>query len=307
MTKSRTATPPAISVIVPTYKRQPELERCLRALSDQTYPRDGFEVIVVDDGSDSSLEPAIAPFRESLRLRLIEQKNAGPARARNLGAEHAAGALLAFIDDDCEAHPEWLAALNEQFHRWPDRAIGGATVNGLPENVYSAATQDLVDYLCHYDGAPHEQGAASRTAPPFFTLNNLAVPAALFHHVGGFNVSFRLAAGEDREFCDRWQGCGYGLQNAPDAKMQHMHALSFAKFWRQHMNYGRGAFHFRRARTERGAPAIGFEPMAFYGRLLTFPLRRGWSTRGLLLMVLLGVAQAANALGFILEMRRRPS
>jgi GT2 family glycosyltransferase len=300
------ATPPDISVIVPTRNRQRELQRCLRALCAQTYSRDGFEVIVVDDGSDSSLEPAIAAFRERLRLRLIEKKNGGPARARNLGAEHAAGALLAFTDDDCEPHPEWLAALNARFHQRPDRAIGGETVNGLSDNIYSTASQLLVDYLYDYFTRPTVQGVGEdSTGRPFFTSNNLAVSAALFRRVGGFNESFPLAAGEDREFCDRWQECGYGLLSAPDANIRHLHALSFATFWRQHVNYGRGAFQLRRARTGRGAPPLGLEPLAFYGRLLTFPLRKGWSTRALLLIALLAVSQAANTLGFVLEMRRR--
>ena len=112
--------PPDISVIVPTRNRQRELQRCLRALAAQTYSHDGFEVIVVDDGGDSSLEPAIAPFRESLRLSLIEEKNGGPARARNLGAAHSAGALLAFTDDDCEPQTEWLEVFNARLHQRPD-------------------------------------------------------------------------------------------------------------------------------------------------------------------------------------------
>jgi GT2 family glycosyltransferase len=304
--QSRMATPPDISVIVPTRNRQRELQRSLRALSAQTYPRDRFEVIVVDDGSDSSLALPIAPFHESLRVRLIEQKNAGPARARNTGAEQAAGALLAFTDDDCEPQPEWLTALNERFHQRPDDAIGGETVNGLPENVYSTASQLLVDYLYGYYARPTAQGVGGEPATrPFFTSNNFAVSAALFRRVGGFDESFPLAAGEDREFCDRWQECGYGLLRAPEAHIRHLHALSFATFWRQHVGYGRGAFHLRSARAKRGAPPVGIEPLSFYGRLLTYPLRATRPPRAWLLMALLGVSQVANALGYALEMRRR--
>ena len=304
-TQSRMETSPDISVIVPTRNRQPALERCLRALSAQTYSHDRFEVIVVDDGSDSSMSQPIARFRENLRVRLITQKNAGPARARNLGAAHSAGALLAFTDDDCEPHPEWLVALDARFQQRPDRAIGGETVNGLPENVYSTASQLLVDYLYDYYATRTSVGAEP-TTPAFFTSNNLAVSAALFRRVGGFNESFPLAAGEDREFCDRWQECGYGLLKAPEANTRHLHALSFATFVRQHVTYGRGAFHLRRARTKRGAPALGLEPLRFYGRLLTYPMRTARSLRALLLIALLGVSQVANALGFVLEMLRDP-
>jgi glycosyltransferase involved in cell wall biosynthesis len=190
-----------ISVIVPTRNRPQKIERCLWALSAQTYSHDRFEVIVVDDGSDASLAPQILPFREHLQLQLIEQKKGGPARARNTGAKQAAGSLLVFTDDDCEPTSGWLTALHAHFERWPDHAIGGDTINSLPENAYSSATQLLVDYLYEYYAAAIAPGAGSRPmAPPFFTSNNLAVPAALFRDVGEFDDSFPLAAGEDREF-----------------------------------------------------------------------------------------------------------
>ena len=291
-----------ISIIVPTRNRRGKIEKCLRAIADQTYPHDRFEVIVVDDGSDAPLATIILPFRAHLQLQLIEQEKAGPARARNTGAKHASGRLLVFTDDDCEPNPGWLAALHTHFQRCPDRAIGGATINALPENVYSSASQLLVDYLYEYYGAAAAGADGAATAPPFFTSNNLAVPAALFHDVGEFDGSFPLAGGEDREFCDRWQERGYRLLRAPDAIVQHSHRLSFRSFWRQHMNYGRGAFHLRKARVSRSRDAIRLEPFTFYCRLVTYPARTAARRDAkLVLMTLMFVSQVANAMGFVLE------
>jgi GT2 family glycosyltransferase len=278
---------------------------CLRALVSQTYPRDRFEVIVVDDGGDCPLASSLAPFDALLRLHLIERGKGGPARARNAGATHASGSLLAFTDDDCEAEPGWLAALHACFSRCPDRAIGGEIVNALQDNTYSAASQLLVDYLYEFHGARQLPDASGgRKSPRFFTSNNLAVPAALFDAIGGFDESFPLAAGEDREFCDRWQQHGYRLLRAPEAVVRHAHALSLPKFWRQHVNYGRGAFHLRRARIARGAPAVELEQFSFYRQLLTYPVRARRQQPALALMTLMFVSQMANALGFALEMRR---
>jgi GT2 family glycosyltransferase len=293
---------PDISLVIPTRNRPQKIEMCLRAIAAQTYPRERFEVIVVDDGSDTPLAPKVLPFGAHLRLRLIEQKNSGPARARNTGAKHAAGVLLVFTDDDCEPAPGWLAALHAQFQRYPNRAIGGETVNALPENPYSSASQLLVDYLYEYYAAAAAAPADGAPAgPPFFTSNNLAVPAALFHEVGGFDDSFPLAAGEDRELCDRWQERGYRLLRAPDAIVRHAHRLSLRTFWRQHMNYGRGAFHLRQARISRGRPSIGVEPFSFYAGLLTYPLRAPRRVAVPLTMTLMFVSQMANALGFVVE------
>jgi len=292
-----------ISIIVPTRNRRGKIDKCLRAIAQQTYPHDRFEVIVVDDGSDAPLATTVSPFSAHLQLQLVEQAKAGPARARNTGAKHAAGRLLVFTDDDCEPTPGWLAELHRHFQRWPDRAIGGETINALPENAYSSASQLLVDYLYEYYGAASPAGAdGAASGPPFFTSNNLAVPAALFHDVGEFDASFPRAGGEDREFCDRWQERGYRLLRAPDAIVRHSHGLSFRTFWRQHMNYGRGAFHLRKARVSRHRDAIGLEPFTFYGRLLMYPARTaGRGDAKLLLMMLMFVSQVANAVGFMLE------
>ncbi len=296
-----------ISVIVATRNRPRQLAACLRALAAQNYPRDRFDVIVVDDGGDVSLAPTMATFRAHLRLQLVEQTNGGPARARNTGAKCAAGPLLAFVDDDCEPSPGWLAAVQARFEQCPDRAIGGRTVNALPGNAYSSASQLVVDYLYeHHAAAKGRTSEGAPAAPPFFASNNLAVPAGLFEDVGGFDESFPLAAGEDREFCDRWQAHGYRLLMAPDALVHHAHALSFQTFWRQQMNYGRGAFRLRKARSSRGAAAIGFEPLSFYRRLVTYPVRAPRHRSALLLMVLMLVSQVATTLGFVIEMRRRP-
>lgn len=93
---------PTFSIVVPTYRRPQALRRCLAALSRLDYPRERFEVLVVDDGSDESPEPIVTEARGTVNARLIQQDHAGPARARNRGAAEATGTFLAFTDDDCE-------------------------------------------------------------------------------------------------------------------------------------------------------------------------------------------------------------
>ncbi len=291
----------AASVIVPTRNRPERLAGCLAALAAQTFPPSDFEVLVVDDGSDKPVDAVVAPYRDKLSVRLIAQANAGPAHARNTGARHAVGAVLAFTDDDCRPRPGWLSALHARVRRTPEQLVGGHTVNALPDNVYATASQLLIDYLYAYHAGRGVVGANS--APAFFTSNNVAVEAERFHRVGGFDATFPLAAGEDREFCDRWQQHGFTLTQERDAIVDHAHRLSLGRFWRQHVNYGRGALHFRQARVRRGLPTLRREPLAFYGRLVTYPFQvAGW--RAVPLAALLGASQIANVLGFISEQRR---
>ncbi|MBD2059306.1 glycosyltransferase [Oculatella sp. FACHB-28] len=285
---------PIFSIIIPTYARPERLTNCLQAIAQLDYPGDRFEVIVVDDGSPTSMEAVVAPFRDQLHLTLIRQVNAGPAKARNVGAEQANGQFLVFTDDDCAPVRDWLKALESRFTTTPSCIIGGRTFNALPNNLYSTASQVLIDYLYKYYSVEGDRSS-------FFASNNIALPADQFRALGGFDTSFSLAAGEDREFCDRWLHHGYLMLYAPEVQVYHAHSLTLPKFWQQHFNYGRGAFCFHQSRARRNVEQIKVEPLSFYLNLLTYPLSQTSPLQGLLISVLFLLSQLANITGFLWE------
>ncbi len=284
---------PIVSIVVPTYNRPAKLQACLGALAALDYPRERFEVVVVDDGSPTPLDAVVAPFRERLDVNLIHQRNAGPATARNSGAAIARGELLAFTDDDCAPEPNWLAVLEREHRAAPDRMIGGRMINSYADNVYSAASQELIAYLYAY--------YESQGQPRLFVTSNVAVPTQAFRTLGGFETRFALAAGEDREFCDRWLDRGGSLTYAPDAVVHHYHALNLRRFVRQHTNYGRGAFHVHTLRAQRRGGRIRVEPLAFYLGMLSYPFREHAAFDAARLSALFVLAQWANAAGFFRE------
>jgi glycosyltransferase involved in cell wall biosynthesis len=294
-TRSVAGTLPFFSIVVPTYSRPDALGRCLRALGELDYPPSRHEIIVVDDGSEGPNRRRIEATCADAGARLVRRPHAGPAAARNVGSAHARGDYLAFVDDDCEPAPDWLARLAAQFVDHPDAAIGGRTLNGLPANLYSTASQLLVDYL--YVAYRDEW----RGEPRFLASNNIAFPRQAFAAVGRFDLTFPLAAGEDRELCDRWHESGRWLVYAPDAVVFHSHALTWSGFCRQHFNYGRGAFRFRRARAGNGRDRIRFEGLGFYANLIRWPFGQSSFSRSAILSSLLVGTQAANAAGFFFE------
>jgi GT2 family glycosyltransferase len=282
------------SIIIPTYNRPEQLAKCLQSVVELDYPHEHFEVIVVDDGSQMSLEDVVFSFRQFINITLLRQPNSGPATARNAGANQAKGKFLAFTDDDCKLEPKWLKTLAKGFVNSENMMIGGYTVNILINNLYSIASQTLIDYL--YKDYDYDTAKVK-----FFTSNNFALTAKGFNCLGGFDTNFPLAAGEDREFCERWQHKGYKMIYIPEAIVYHSHELTLTKFSRQHFNYGRGIFCLQKTRINRQSGGIKFESITFYVNLLSYPFRKLKSNQKIFIFGLFILSQISTTVGLIWE------
>ena len=99
-----------ISLIVPVYKVENYLDRCLESLVNQTY-RD-LEILLVDDGSpDSSGEIAEVWQKKDSRIRVFHKENGGQSSARNLGLRQARGKYIGFVDADDFVEPQFAQTL----------------------------------------------------------------------------------------------------------------------------------------------------------------------------------------------------
>ncbi len=294
--------PLQFAIIVPTHNRPDELARCLNAIALLRYPRNAFEVIVVDDGSDVPVTPTIDDIRlrQRLEVTLVRQDNAGPAAARNAGAARARARYMAFTDDDCEVDPQWLTNLERHVGQSGDTMVGGKTVNRLSHNVYSTASQLIVDSVYAFYNV-------DATAPQFFTTSNMGVPLRRFRELGGFNAEVFSYASEDRDLCQRWLDRGWGLTYSSDAIVHHSHALRFWSFCRQHFAYGRGAYRFAvmHLRTRRIDGQRLFRFHANPGNWLFRPFRDGLPNPGVLTVALI-VWQVANLCGYLWQFAQRP-
>lgn len=111
---------PVFSVIIPLYRKEKYIEKCLRSVLEQTF-RD-FEVIVVDDGSKGEgLE--IVKRSTDPRLKIIEQENTGVSQARNNGVREAQADLIAFLDADDWWAADFLDKMLELTLGFPDAAV----------------------------------------------------------------------------------------------------------------------------------------------------------------------------------------
>lgn len=156
---------PFFSVVVPTLDRPGQLETLLRRLEMQTF-RD-FEVIVVDQGP-----PVQSNIGLGLDLALVGTTVRGAVRSRNTGASCARGEVLAFVDDDCQPMPDWLAKARQRFDNPEVVGIEGRVMGhpGVRPGVHWVQNQGV-------------EGLGFLTA-------NLFVRRETFVRVGGFDESF---------------------------------------------------------------------------------------------------------------------
>ena len=107
---------PLISVIVPVYKVEAYLDRCVQSIVDQTYRN--LEIILVDDGSPDNCGAMCDAWAEKdSRVKVIHKENGGGAQARNIGLDCAKGEYIGFVDSDDFIHPEMYWYLYEMIQK----------------------------------------------------------------------------------------------------------------------------------------------------------------------------------------------
>jgi len=157
-----------ISVVIPTFNRVKVLPGVIDALLEQDFPREQYEILVVDDGSNDGTGAYLASLAG--KVRFFTQQHGGASRARNLGAENAHGMVLAFTDDDCRPEKEWLRVIQDSM----EVQKHGAALLGHTYSRFPAST------FVH---------SVFKDSEPIVTCN-FAVPKEAFWRVGGFDTHF---------------------------------------------------------------------------------------------------------------------
>lgn len=188
-----------VSVVVPTFNRQLLLRRTLESLLHQRSESVRFEVLVVDNNSSDDTRAVVDAFANQWpKIKYLFEPRCGVSHARNTGIAAARAPLIAFIDDDVEADPAWIATIKRAFDDHPDIDCVGGKIEArwivpppawLTENHWGA-----VALQAKKGDNPHVD--ASRASPCLMTANFASRRAAL-DHVGGFSPDY--LRDEDRE------------------------------------------------------------------------------------------------------------
>ena len=217
-----------VTVVIPYYERSHELNVTLAGLERQTYPRDLFEVVVVDDGSDPPLVMPETPL--NLRVEYQEDLGFGLARARNTGARAATGDIILFLDCDMIPEEQWLAAHARWHHAASDVLTMGFRFHVEAEGLGAADVRRRPGTLAElFDGREVTRpewievhlartGELTSDDDDLFrvvTGGNFGISRAFFETVGGFDETFTQWGAEDREFAYRAYTLGVGAGTGP--------------------------------------------------------------------------------------------
>jgi glycosyltransferase involved in cell wall biosynthesis len=290
---------PRIAIIIPCRDHADELQDCLESIGRQRFS-EACEVIVVDSAGDPEVAAVAARFRRVRLVRSAEPLLAGPAR--NLGVAATTAPLLAFIDADCVAEPDWLARAHAALSNGTD-AVGGPVRDVFPWHPIAVA-DNLLQFYELMPGRP--AGPVS-----YLPACNLAVRREVFDALGGFSAT---VAGEDvlltRQIAERTPG---GLRFEPAILVRHRGRRQFPAFWRHHRIFGqaRGEHALMARRLElRFAESRGFIAPLIVRRLayMMVCIAR-WSPGRLpefmLLFPLLALGVTSWALGVVEGSQRR--
>jgi GT2 family glycosyltransferase len=214
----------AISVIIPTYRRDEALAACLARLAPepQGLGADEFEVLVTDDAGAAETRRMLDERYPGIHYGLGPGR--GPAANRNAGAARAKGGLLVFLDDDCLPEPGLLAAYRHAFAGGARAAEGRITTDGPARRM-------------------DDEAPVNETGGCFWSCN-IAVERRLFAELGGFDERFPDAAMEDVELRERVRRTGEVIVFVPEAAVVHPWRraggwASLLKRAKAHEHYGR--------------------------------------------------------------------
>jgi glycosyltransferase involved in cell wall biosynthesis len=223
-----------ISVVVPCYNNERYVRSCLGSLLAQSYPRDRYEVIFVDNRStDRSAEIA----REFRGVTVLEASKQGSYAARNVGVRTASARILAFTDSDCEVCPTWLEQIAAAMEDRETAVLLGARRFARETLILST----LADYEIEKARYVFSQNDASLY---YAYTNNMAVPREAYERAGPFE---EIARGADVIFVSRVlkaRGCD-AVTFRPELQVRHLEIDRWFDWHKKMFIYGRSYQKYR--------------------------------------------------------------
>ncbi len=236
-------TAPKVSIIVASRNSEETIDECLKAIFEQDYPRDAFEVIVVDGCSiDTTVQIAEKYTAKVFSLPL------NAAAAYNYALKIASHSILGFVDADAKVEREWLSKLVTHLDDPHVAGVSGAIETWNAENPWARSIG--------YELKNRYSRIAKFTGR--IATMNLLLKKSVIEEAGGWDEN--LPSQYDTDLGFRISRKGYKIAYEPDAKCYHFNRQTVRAYWRQQLQYGKNTLklYFKHSKLARGDEITDF-------------------------------------------------
>lgn len=258
-----------LSIIIPTYNRKEVLGLTIDSLLNQEYPKDKYEILIIDDGSLDDTEAYVNKIQDSFTLPLLRyfrQQHRGANAARNCGIKEARGEILLFLGDDQIASPVLLKEHMAYHKRYEGVGVRGDV---RPYPGFSGPFQDFINEFHRRDFRVWTRTRDDVRFIPSFTTANSSISRELIHKVGLFDETL-TRFWQDDEFSMRLRRAKIKVKFNSRAIVYHYHHYDFPAFYERARAVGEDAVYLAR-KYPRLKMISGINPFTFLIDFIFFP------------------------------------
>jgi glucosyl-dolichyl phosphate glucuronosyltransferase len=212
-----------VSVILPTFNRSHLLVQVLATIADQDYPKDSYEIIVVDNNSSDDTEAVAVRFGQTAEVdfKYVKDKRQGLAFTRHTGAVHARGEILVFGDDDALYERNWISAILDVYEKHSDVGAVGTTIRVKWDKEPESWVKRYEGYLGDISYGP------TPVVKLGLTLNggSCSIRKSVLYSVKGFNPGQRgdyILGDSEVGLCRKLAACGVAVGGTSATTAWHM-------------------------------------------------------------------------------------
>ena len=223
---------PFVSVIIPVWDHAEDLAACLNALENQTYQKDRYEVIVIDNGSPLDLKFCT----DYPQARLTFEKKPGSYAARNKGISLSKGDVLAFTDADCIPARDWIEKGTKVLHSKPNQGFIGGIVQTFTKKRPTLAEQ--YEFYMRLDQKYFVEKQEFAMTANMFTFKHV------MKKVGPFDGKMKSSG--DLEWCNRVIKAGYLHAYSPETRVAHAARHTMSQLYSKERRIAGGLYDLRK-------------------------------------------------------------
>lgn len=211
------------SAVICTHNRSSLLADCINSLLNQNIDSENFEILIIDNNStDNTKEIATDFCKKHNNIKYFFEKAVGYSAPRNCGWKNASGKIVAYIDDDEIAAPNWIESILNTFQIEEEPDI----IGGIYEVRYDETPPEWFTDSMGGTNKNRQKGVLNRRADCYLAGGNIALKKEVLEKLNGFSNDFDmkdgvLMMGEDTDICQRAKNAGFKLYYNPEIVIYH--------------------------------------------------------------------------------------